>query len=111
MIRHISVFFVKEKMKSQMEELVKQTQIWSEQAGAKTWAVGVNCMPKPPAEIAESDIQSSDLPLFGDFAQILDFEDEDAASAYPHHPAHRSLMKAIGTSIEKVVAIDIVIAE
>ncbi len=132
MVRHISVFFVREDKKSQIEELVKQTRIWSEQAGAKAWTVGANCMPVPGDlgqkkgedqdvdkaatagndlnEAAKMAIPKMNMPAFGDFAQVLDFEDADAAAAYPHHPAHKALMEAIGASVEKVVAIDFVVA-
>lgn len=132
MVRHISVFFVREDKKSQIEELVKQTRIWSEQAGAKAWTVGANCMPVPGdleqkkgedqdadkaatagndlSEAAKMAIPKMNMPAFGDFAQVLDFEDADAAAAYPHHPTHKALMEAIGVSVEKVVAIDFVVA-
>ena len=99
MIRHISVFFVREDKKSQIEDLVRQTRIWSEQAGAKAWTVGASCMP-PPEKVMPG------MPMFGDFAQVLDFEDADMAAAYPHHPAHKALMESIGAAIENVVAID-----
>lgn len=132
MVRHISVFFIREDRKSQIEELVKQTRIWSEQAGAKAWTVGANCMPVPGDleqkkgevqkldkaattgndlnEAAKMTIPEMNMPAFGDFAQVLDFEDADTAAAYPHHPAHKALMEAIGAAVDKVVAIDFVVA-
>ena len=131
MVRHISVFFVREDKKSQIEDLVKQTRIWSEQAGAKAWTTGANCMPlhvdlgQKKVENHDSDkaatfennlneaarvaIPEMNMPAFCDFAQVLDFEDADTAAAYPHHPAHKALMEAIGAAVEKVVAIDFVV--
>lgn len=102
MIRHISVFFIKESMKDQMDGLIETTRVCSSEVQAAAYVVGPNA-----AKLPEDAPKSADLPDFGDFVQILDFNTPAEAAAYPVHPAHLKLMKSIGHAVEKVTAIDV----
>lgn len=99
-IRHISIFFIKEEMKSKMPELLEILKNCTEQVGAVSYMTGAGCMPRPEEKI-------SGLPEFGDMVQVIDFADRKEADQYPTHPAHQKLMKEIGYAIEKVAAIDV----
>ena len=101
MVRHISIFFLKEEYKSTrmeycLEQLRKMEQSLDHTAG---YRVGADCMKRPPAGIPG-------VPEFGDLVQVIDFPEERFACIYAEHPAHIALTQAIGTYLEKVVAVD-----
>lgn len=100
MIRHISIFFVKEEQKERTEELLGKVKKYTAQTGAAAWTAGTDCMERPKEKFPG-------IPAFGDFVQIIDFIDEEEAVAYPHHPVHRKLMEEISYAVDKVVAIDV----
>lgn len=100
MIRHISLFFIKEKKKNEKESLKKALEACTKKVGADAYVVGEDYMERPVRHM-------QGMPEFGDFIQIIDFPDEKNASEYPNHPAHLELMEKIGDAIEKVAAIDI----
>lgn len=99
-IRHISIFFIKEDMKPKLPELMETLKTCTENVKAEAYMTGADCMPRPVEKIPG-------LPEFGDIVQVIDFENRAEAEQYPEHPAHRVLMKEIGSAIEKVVAIDV----
>lgn len=107
MIRHISVFFLKEDSVDfkkaanikKLEELLLE--IPKKMEGIADYKVGINSSPLLPKGILE-------VPEFGDIVQIIDFNEEEAAKGYPRHPAHVEFIKQSKNIIEKVVAIDYV---
>lgn len=99
-IRHISIFFIKEEMKTKLPELLETLTRCTENVAAEAYMTGVDCMPRPAERIPG-------LPEFGDVVQIIDFETRVEAEQYPAHPAHQKLMHEIGYAVEKVVAIDV----
>lgn len=102
MVRHISIFFLKEENKADHQKLFieRLRQMESELERLAGYSVGTDCMERPPKGIPG-------VPEFGDFVQVIDFMEEADALAYPEHPAHVSLVKDMGEYLEKVVAIDI----
>lgn len=99
-IRHISIFFIKEEMKSKLPELLEILKTCTENVNAASYMTGTDCMPRPAEKIPG-------LPEFGDMVQVIDFADRKEAEQYPAHPAHQKLMQEIGYAVEKVVAIDV----
>ena len=99
-IRHISIFFIKDEMKSKLPELLEDLKTCTEKVKAEAYMTGADCMPRPAGKIPG-------LPEFGDIVQVIDFETRVEAEQYPEHPAHKELMQKIGDAIEKVVAIDV----
>lgn len=101
MIRHISIFFLKEEkkdanikeMKAHLEELGREL------TGAVAYTVGIHAGPRPA--------KGPGVPEFGDLIQIVDFKTKEDAAAYPLHPGHRKLMEETDAYIEKVVAMDV----
>lgn len=100
MIRHISIFFIKEEEKTKLPELSKALEKCTKEADAVSFMTGANCMPGSEEKIPG-------LPEFGDLVQVIDFADRMKAEQYPAHPAHQKLMQEIGDAVEKVVAIDV----
>ncbi len=102
MIRHISIFFLKEENKAEHKKLFLERLIQMEGKldHVAAYQVGTDCMERPPKGIPG-------VPEFGDVVQVIDFADEAAALAYPDHPAHVSLAEDMGAYLEKVVAMDI----
>ncbi|WP_371296783.1 Dabb family protein [Ruminococcus sp.] len=100
MIRHISIFFIKEEMKSKLPELLEILKTCTENVNAASYMTGIDCMPRPAEKIAG-------LPEFGDMVQVIDFADRKEAEQYSAHPAHQKLMQEIGYAVDKVVAIDV----
>ena len=100
MIRHISIFFIKEEKKSKLPELLEVLEKCTKEVDEVGFMTGANCMPGPDEKIPG-------LPEFGDLVQVIDFADRTEAEQYPTHPAHQKLMQEIGDAVEKVVAIDV----
>lgn len=105
MVRHISIFFIKEGKNDEEIRRLKKTLIdCTESIGAEMYVIGTDCLKRPEERFPG-------IPEFGDIVQILDFADRADAKAYPENPAHLKLMREIGNMIEKVAAIDIEIGE
>lgn len=100
MIRHISIFFIKEEMKSKLPELLEILKTCTKNVNAASYMTDTDCMPRPTEKIPS-------LSEFGDMVQVIDFADRKEAEQYPAHPAHQKLMQEIGYAVDKVVAIDI----
>ena len=99
MIRHISIFFIKEEMKSKLPKLLEILKTCTENVNVTSYMTGTDCMPIPAEKIPG-------LPEFGDMVQVIDFADRKEEQ-YPTHPAHQKLMQEIGYAVDKVVAIDV----
>lgn len=101
MIRHISIFFLKEENKDENMEMMKihLKELGRELKGVAAYTVGPHAGPKPP--------EGPGVPEFGDLIQIIDFKTKEDAAAYPMHPGHQELMANTGAYIAKVVAMDV----
>lgn len=101
MIRHISIFYLKEETtEAQAEsvlELLKSVETRLEDVAA--YHVGKDCMQRPPKGLPN-------LPKFGQLVQVIDFKTRQAAESYPGHPAHLATVEQAGPYIEKVAGID-----
>jgi len=102
MIKHISIFFLKDENKEENKKsFVKMLEQLEEKLEHVTeYQVGCDYMKRPPKGLPG-------VPEFGDVVQIIDFENEIDASSYAMHPAHVELMKLSENMIEKAVAMDI----
>lgn len=106
MIRHISIFFLKDenKEKNIPELREKLVRLGGELTGVLAYHVGTHTGPKPPKG-------APGAPEFGDLVQMIDFADAAAAGAYPGHPGHLALVEATGGYVERVVAMDVELEE
>lgn len=107
MIRHISMFFLKEDDKElrikKAEDLVFLLKKLPDEIPEITQCtVGMN-LTVPPQILSEG------APLFGDVVQIIDFAEPEAVYHYPVHPAHLRLIELTDEWIEQVTAIDFVL--
>ncbi len=106
MVKHISVFFIKEQAngnsKKENIEYIKDllNAIPDKMDKIVNCIVGKNIAETPDLGIKEG-------PEFGDLIQILDFETFEDAKAYPTHVSHIDLLIKTKDLMEKVVAIDI----
>ena len=102
MIRHISIFFLKEENKAEHQKifLERLTQMEGQLEHVAAYQVGTDCMERPPKGIPG-------VPEFGDVVQIIDFTEEADAYGYAKHPAHVALAQDMDAYLEKVVAMDI----
>lgn len=102
MVKHISIFFLKEEQKAEHQKLFLERlkQMEAELSSLGGYHVGGDCIERPPKG-------APGVPEFGDLMQVIDFMKEEDALAYPDHPAHIALTKDMGGYLEKVVAIDI----
>ncbi len=103
MIRHISVFFLKEEQREDklpgfIEDL-KEMGRKLEGDVATNYSCGANNMNRPPKG-------TPGIPEFGDAVQVFDFIRPEYAADYGHHPVHVAMAEATGSFIEKVVAIE-----
>lgn len=105
MIRHISIFFFREEQKeANMQSFEKRLEAMeAELERPEGYQVGRDCMERPPRE--QQGVQG--IPEFGDLVQIIDFACEEDAVSYVDHPAHVSLLRDFGDTLEKVVAFDL----
>jgi hypothetical protein len=103
MVKHISVFFLKEENKedARLKLLDRLAAVGRQLSEAKAYQIGPDCMQRPPKGF-------SGLPEFGDVLQIIDFPDTAAAERYVRSEVHNSLVTDMDSLIEKVVAMDIV---
>lgn len=105
MIRHISMFFMKDEKKETKELIIqKLRELENKLPHISGYAVGSDCMERPPGGMPG-------VPEFGDVVQIIDFETAEDAAAYPKNPGHIKLMEETGEYIEKVTAIDVELQE
>lgn len=98
-IRHISVFFLKERTPENMETLVKGFEKVGESYPNLLNQAGKGLLPDAPPPAGAG-------PDFGDVVHIIDFPNPEDAAAYPTSPAHLALMKETNHLIDRVVAID-----
>lgn len=109
MIRHISMFFLKDEKeelrRQNAERLVKLLEnLLDEIPEILRGTVGSN-LSIPPQVLEKS------APAFADVVQIIDFKDRKAANEYPSHPAHLRLLELTDDWMEQVAAIDFEIQE
>lgn len=102
MIRHISIFFLKEEGKTEHQKifLERLTRMEPELGNIAGYTVGTDFMERPPKG-------EPNVPEFGDLVQVIDFVEEEDAFAYAGHAAHINLVTDMSMYLEKVVAIDI----
>ncbi len=93
MIKHISVFTLKDKSKiNQFKKMLEE--VGNECPLIVKSEVGCNISKQPTVG-----------PHFGDLIQIIEFKDEDDLNAYPTSKEHQRLLKE-GPEMETVTAID-----
>lgn len=102
MVRHISVFFLKEDQKEENKKvLLERLQgMESSLTNIASYHAGADCMERPPKGVPG-------VPDFGDVVQVIDFLNEKEAADYVKHPAHLALVESMSVYLEKVVAIDV----
>ena len=89
MIKHVSVFTLKDKSKiNQFKKMLEE--------------VGNECSLIVNSEVGK---QPAIGPHFGDLIQIIEFKDENDLNAYPVSKEHQRLLKE-GPEMETVTAID-----
>ena len=101
MIRHISVFSLVACPEKEENLQILRTcleRISKEYPAIQRQQLGTSLLPVPP--------ESEGSVLFGDFVQICDFADPEAARAYPASEAHARLMADTGFMIRTVTVID-----
>lgn len=101
MIRHISVFFFKKDTSEESKEMVENLmeELGNKLNGVRSYAVGKNCANMPPKGMPG-------VPEFGDFVQVIDFDDSEMANSYAFNSEHLEVVKRTSEFFEKVVAID-----
>ena len=102
MIKHVSIFFLKDENKEENKKsLVKMLEQFEDKLeNIAEYQVGSDCMKRPPKGLPG-------VPEFGDVMQIIGFKNEADAGSYAMLPEHMELMKSSESMIERVVAIDI----
>lgn len=98
-IRHISVFFLKERTMKNLDTLIRGLEQVGKEYPNLLNQAGEGILPDamPPAGAG---------PAFGDVVHIIDFAAPADAAAYPASSAHLELMEKTNHLIDHVVAID-----
>lgn len=101
MIRHISIFFLKENVtdEEKARALNAARHVGDGMDSISDCRVGADCMDRPPKGLPG-------LPEFGDLVQVIDFKTREAAEGFASHPAHLKEMEQINDLVAKVVAVD-----
>lgn len=101
MIRHISIFFLKENVseneKAQALEALRH--VGDGMDDVLDCQAGADCMERPPKGLPG-------LPEFGNLVQVIDFKTREAAEGFASHPAHLKEMEQINAFVEKAAAAD-----
>ena len=101
MIRHISIFFLKDGVTKEEKGHVEIAlgELKNELTGIADYRTGTNCLPPPP-------LGAANAPRFGDLVQVIDFVSREEAKNYPGHSGHRKLLEATSAYMKEVIAVD-----
>lgn len=101
MIRHISIFFLKENVteEEKARALDAARHVGDGMDSILDCRAGADCMERPPKGLPG-------LPEFGDLVQVIDFKTREGAEGFASHPAHLKEMEQMDGLVAKVVAAD-----
>lgn len=105
MIRHISIFFLKEGKDGKKDENINRmvellNEVEKKMPRLNDYMVGKNVAQFLPEEVVNG-------PEFGDVVQIIDFPNDEQAKAYVFQPVHEELQQKSNDIVEKVVVFDL----
>ena len=100
MVRHVSIFFLKEQTQENIEKMLQALR------RATDAYPGVVHSTVAQAIAPERALPRGQGPAFGDVVQIIEFDSLRRAEDYPMSPAHLALMQETSELVQNVSVVD-----